>query len=185
MGGQVAGHEGGRGLALEVGVGGDYHLFHALGLDPVAEFGHPEPVHPHSVDGAEGALQHVIAAPEFLGPLHRHDVGRLLHHADQGPVPAGIGADGALVAPLGQVEAAGAHRHLLLGLDDGPGQAVGFVGRDLQKVQGHPLGRLGPYPRQPAQLVDQSLDGDRVAHRLSSPRRHAPAAVTGGRPRRL
>ena len=42
VGGQVAGHEGGRGLALKVRVGGDYHLFHVLGLDLVTQLGHPD-----------------------------------------------------------------------------------------------------------------------------------------------
>src|SRR5690606_1348076 len=59
---------------------------------------------------------------------------------------------------LAHVEAAGAEPHPLLGVGDGTGQAEGVLLRQLQEVEGDALGRLGPDPRELAQLVDEVLD---------------------------
>src|SRR5690606_26336019 len=71
---------------------------------------------------------------------------------------------------LGDVPAALAEPHPGLGLGDRVRQPVGVVGRDLEQVEGDPLGRLRPDTRQPPELVDQGLDRRRVggAHRSSS-----------------
>ena len=88
----------GGGVAFDVGVGAQDDLFDALGVEPGQQFPDPQLVRADAVDGADGALQHVIAAVVFPGLLHRHHVAGLLHHADDRRVPAVVTADVALGA---------------------------------------------------------------------------------------
>ena len=60
---------------------------------------------------------------------------------------------------LGEVEAAVAEAHRLLDLDERVGQGQGFLGGELEQVEGQALGGLGPDAGQLAQLVDELLDG--------------------------
>ena len=88
----------GGGVALDVGVGAQDHLGDALGLEAGEQLPDPQLVRPDPVDGADGALQDVVAAAVLPGLLHRHDVPGLLDHAHDGLVPPGVPADVALGA---------------------------------------------------------------------------------------
>ena len=83
----------------------------ALVVEAGQQLADPQLVGADALDRADGALQHVVAAVELAGLLDRHDVARLLDHADHRGVAAGVGADVALAA-LGDVEAARAERDL-------------------------------------------------------------------------
>ena len=79
-------------------------------------------------------------------------------------------ADRAQLA-VGDVPAAHAEAHPGLGLGDRRGQPGDVVARRLQQVEGDPLRRLRTDAREPAELVDQRLDGlgvDRGHQRSSS-----------------
>ena len=141
----------------------------ALVVEAAEQLLDPELVGPDALDRADRALQHVVAAPELAGLLDGHDVAGLLDHADHGGVAARVGADRALVA-LGDVEAPGAERDLVLDLDDGRGQAQGVVARAASAGGRRCAGPTsGPTPGQPPELVDQVLDRTGVgAHGASS-----------------
>ena len=99
-----------------------------------------------ALDGADGALQHVVAPVELAGLLDGHQVAGLLDHAHDRGVAAGVGADAAQVA-LGHVEAGLAERDPVLGLGDGAGQAerVG-LGSSLSRWKAMRWADLGPTP---------------------------------------
>ena len=85
--GEPLGEVHGGGLALERGVRGQDDLLerrrrrsHALG-HALEELADPQPVRPDAVHGRDGAMEHVVAAPEGAGALERQHVERLLDHA--------------------------------------------------------------------------------------------------------
>ena len=97
---QPAEVHGGR-LALEVRVRAEDDLGDALGLEARQQLPHPELVGADPLDRADGSLEDVVAAPELAGALHGDDVARLLDDAEHGRVAAVVGADAALVSPVG------------------------------------------------------------------------------------
>src|SRR6266545_3878191 len=122
---------------------------------------------------------------DLPGALDRHHVLGLLDHADRGEVAARVPADPALRL-LGHVAADLAELDLLLDLDQDVRQSfdVGRVGRE--QVECDPLRRLRADAREPAELVDQVLDGPFVHVSLGSgpaARSSALAARRRGRPR--
>jgi hypothetical protein len=90
--------------------------------------------------------------------LHRDDVRRLLDHADRARIPPGIAAD---LADLffGEVETAATKTDAFLGLFEGSGQGKDLLRREAKQVKGQALGRLLADPREPGELVDESLYG--------------------------
>src|SRR5699024_5096130 len=114
-----------------------------------------------ALDGADGALQDVVAASELAGLLHRDQVAGFLDHADHGGVTAVVVADAAQ-GTLGEVEAASAPGHPILGLTDGAGQTHRVVLRKLQEVQSDALRRLWSHAGKSSQLIDEVLDRTRV-----------------------
>src|SRR5215218_108403 len=145
-------------LPLDVGVGGQDHLADPVRLQAGQQLPDPQVVGTHPLDRADRPAEHVVAAAELLGPLDRDQVAGLLDHADQARVAPRVPADAAEVA-LGHVPADAAEVDPGLDLLDGPCQALGVGRLDLEQVEGDPLGALGPDPGQPAELVDQVLDG--------------------------
>jgi hypothetical protein len=100
----------------------------------------------------------VIAAAELARLLHGDDVSRILDHAHDRRISAGVGAEGAELR-LGHVEAAGAQRGALLDLSDCSGEAECLLLVHLEQVEGDALSRLGSDAGESTQLVDQVLDG--------------------------
>ena len=108
---------------------------------------------------AEAERDAVLAVVlELAGALDGDDVTRLLDHADHPAVAAVVVAELAQLG-VGDVEAAVAEAHLLLGVADRRGEAADVVGGDLQQVEGDALRRARPDPGEPSELVDQRLDG--------------------------
>ena len=70
------------GLALDVGVGAEDDLLDALGVEAGEQLLDPQLVGPDALDGADGALEHVVATLELAGLLDGDDVAGLLDHAD-------------------------------------------------------------------------------------------------------
>src|SRR5690606_23542409 len=93
-----------RRLALDVRVGAEDDLLDALRVDAGEQLLDPQLVGPDALDGADGALEHVVAALELTGLLDGDDVPGFLDHAHDRALPAGVAADPATVA-LGDVEA--------------------------------------------------------------------------------
>src|SRR5690606_20295774 len=168
-------------LALEVRVGAEDHLGDALGTDPRDQLADPQLLGAHALEVVDRSLQHVVAAAVLAGALHRDDVAGLLHHAQDVGVTPGIRADAAQLA-LGDVEALAAEADLLLHLDDRPGEAVRLLRVHLEQVEGDALGRLRPDARQPAERVDELLDGDRVGRRHQPPPPSRPPSASGSMP---
>ena len=131
-----------------------------------------------ALDRADRALQHVVAAVELLGLLHRDDVAGLLDHAqDRGVAPV-VGAEPARGA-LGDVEAPLAERHAVLGLGDGVGEPERVDLLDLQEVERDALRRLRTDAGQAAELVDQLLHRLGVDAAISRRRRGRPDRTSG------
>src|SRR6478672_11454553 len=84
---------GGRGLALEVGVGRDDDLLHLTGGEARHELAHPQIVGADAVDGADRTAEHVVGAAELARALDGDDVLGLLDDADRGVVTWRVGAD--------------------------------------------------------------------------------------------
>ena len=99
----------------------------------------------------------MIQAAILARALDRHDVGRLLDHADERFVTSRVGADRAQLA-FGEVEASPAEADLLLDVDDGRRQGQDVLGPDLQHVERESLRGTGPDTGEPGQLRDQALN---------------------------
>ena len=108
------------------------------------------------VHGADDAAEHVIEAAIRARALDRLHVARLADDADHGAVAAQVLADVALLA-RGVREAHGAEVHLLLDLEDRAGKAPCLLGVGLEQVVRDALSRLRADAREPAQLVQKTL----------------------------
>ena len=191
---QAVGQIGGGRLAGHGRVGRQEHLGHTAGLDSRDELGDPQVLGVDAVDRRERPAEDVVEAAVLVRPFQRDQVGRILDHADQRPVAAGVGADRAQ-RPLRQVAALGARPDPLLHLADRVGQREGVGLRGLEQVERQPLGRAPADAGQAGELDDQVVDR-RGVHRLRRPtcragrarpvRRAGPsssAAAAPGRPR--
>lgn len=145
-----------RGLALDVGVGGDDDLMDILVAQTRQQLADVQLLGTNLVHGADHAAQYVVETVVAARALNRLDVARLAHHANASGVAHRILADGALVG-RGVVKAAAAKVNLLLNLQDGLGQAARLLGVSLQQVIGDALSRLGANARQATQLIEQFL----------------------------
>ena len=108
------------------------------------------------VHGTDHAAQYVVEAVVAARALDRLHVARLADDADRGAVAARVLADVALLA-RGVREAHGAEVHLLLDLEDRAGKAPCLLGVGLEQVVRDALGRLRADAREPAQLVQKTL----------------------------
>ena len=100
----------------------------------------------------------MVAAAELAGALDGHDVLRLLDDADDRGVAAGVTADPALLG-LRHVAAGAAEPHLVLDPVQGRGEPLDVDRFGGEQVERDALRALGPDAGQPAELVDQILDG--------------------------
>ena len=157
------GHEeadevGGRGLSLDVRVGGEDDFRDGAVAQPLDELADAKVFGPDPLDGVDGASQDVVAAAEFAGSLDGHDVFGLFDHADHRAEAALVGADGADVG-LGDVSADLAEPHALLDFEQGVGERLNLGGVFVEDVEGDALGALGADPGQVSEFVDELLDG--------------------------
>ena len=152
-------------VALDVGIRGENHLGDALLDDALEELLDAELLGADPLDRGDRSLQHVVAAPEFVGALDGDDVARVLHDAEQRGVTPVVEAEHAELA-LADVEAAPAPRDAVLRLGDRAREPPRVLGRGLQQVERDPLRRLRPDAREPPELVDERLNGRgvRTAH---------------------
>ena len=104
----------------------------------------------------------MVAPPVLARPLHRHQIVRLLHDAEQARVARGIVADPAGIL-VGHVEAAGAVDNPRLHVNERVSEVVHGGDRLLQEMEGQPLRGLGADPRQALERLDQPRDGRRVS----------------------
>ena len=114
---------GGRGLALDVGVGGDEDLGDVLAAEASHELADVQLVGTLALHGVDHAAQHVVDALEGARTLDGAHVAGLGHHADARGVAARVGADGAHLA-RGVVEAMRAEVHRALHVHEGVGQTL-------------------------------------------------------------
>ena len=77
------------------------------------------------VHGRDDAVEHVIPAVVLPGPLYGGHVPGICHHADDGAIPLGGGADGAQ-PPGGEVLAHRAAGDAFLGVQNGVGELPGL-----------------------------------------------------------
>ena len=158
---QQAGQVHGGGLTLEVGIGAEDHLG-----DPSASTRTSSsrtrswsgPIPSMGLRAPWSTWYRPENSPVFSTATMSR--GSSTTQTDRGIAPV-VETDGAQ-PPLGHVEAPGAQGDALLDGDDGLGQSQGVLGGHLEEVEGDPLGRLGPHTGQPAELVDQRLQGSRV-----------------------
>src|SRR5262249_40745411 len=145
-------------------------------LDAGEELPDLELVGADPVERREGTEEHVIAAAVLAGPLHRHEVVRFLHNAEQPRVPRGVIADPAGIG-IRHVEAAPAMDGRRLAVHERLRQVL-HAGRGLlQQVEGQALGRLGTDAGQALQRLDQPGDGGRVrGHAVSRDRYMSPGS---------
>src|SRR5262249_24121487 len=93
-------------IALDVRIRRQDDLANVVPLDPGEELAHIELVGTDPVEWRQRAQQHVIATAVLSGPLHRHEVVRLLDDAQQSRVAAGASesAEGSASVTLKQRE---------------------------------------------------------------------------------
>src|SRR3954451_2001177 len=82
-----------RGVALDVRVGREDHLGHGAVGEPGHQLADAQLLRSDALQRGDRPAQHVVAAPEFTGPLDRDHVLGLLHDADQRRVPSLVAAD--------------------------------------------------------------------------------------------
>ncbi len=87
-------------------------------VDARQELADLEPLRADAVDGADGAVEHVVAAAELAGPLDGQHVERLLDHAQADVLAARVAADRAQ-GRVADVEAALAEHDLVADGDEG------------------------------------------------------------------
>lgn len=108
--------------------------------------------------GGNHAVQDVVGRFEFVGALQRHDVPRVLNHADDRTVPGLIAADGAQLL-VGQVAAHLAVMDFFMGFQNGrrqrPWPPCPAAGAQNRPAAGPTSGRCG----QPFKLLDQTERG--------------------------
>jgi len=109
----------------------------------------------------------MVHAPIFVGAFQVDDIGRLLHHAEEGRVPARVSAD-ITEGLVGQVEASLAEPDCLFGGYEGLGQGKRLFRGKTEQVERQPLGGLGPDAGELRKFVDKPLD--RRAIQLIAPR---------------
>jgi hypothetical protein len=122
-----------------------YDAVDAVPLHPAQELVDPQMLGFDAVERGEGAAEHVVDTAVSVGPLHRDEVGGLLHYADHGAVPAGVATDDAELL-LGQVPALAAEADPLLNLEDRVCQRGGLLLGHAQEVEREALGRPGADP---------------------------------------
>ena len=88
--------QGGR-LPFNRGIGGKDDFPDAATGHSLYEAGNSKVVRPHSIDGRDGAHQHVVQAPMLMNRFDREDVASFLDDADRRCVALRIGADGARI----------------------------------------------------------------------------------------
>src|SRR5215470_12622696 len=137
--------KGRRGLAFEVGIGGDYQFCHRSVGEPRHQLLDPQLVRADAVDRADRAAEHVVTAAELADLLHRRHVLGLFHDADHRGVAPRVEADPAFVG-LGHVAAGPAEPHPFGHLDQRVGEPPDLGLIRGQQVKGDPLAPLGPTP---------------------------------------
>src|SRR5262249_7751427 len=158
-------------LAFDVRIGTEDDLLHALVLEATQQLLDAELVGTDAFDRTDRTLEHVVAASVLTGPLDGHDVPWFLDHTHDRTVTSVVGADLAegLPASFGDVEAQRAEGDLVLGVGDRTGESSRVLAGQLEQIERDALRRLRTDARQPAQLVDQVLDGSGVDRHQSSP----------------
>src|SRR2546428_27506 len=92
---QQPGQVHGRGLAFDVGVGGQDHLLHALVGQPAEQLPDAELLGADALDGGDGPAEHVVEPPELPGSFDGHDVAGVLPAADQRRGAGAVAAEAA------------------------------------------------------------------------------------------
>ena len=110
-------------MAVDGGGEGQDHLADNPVLHPRGQFVHPQGLRAAPVQRRQQAAQYVVAAAEGAAALQGPKAADLLDHADQGPVPAAVGADSAGVGGV-QGAAGGAGAHLVRRLGHGQGEGA-------------------------------------------------------------
>ncbi len=152
----------GGGIPFDGGIGGEDQLADVLILQPALENIEPQLLRADAVERRQMAHQHEVATRELAGLLDGGHVRRALHHTEQAILfPLGIGADIAAVV-LGKGAAVAAMTDLGQGAREQLGQPQTAAALTLEQGKGHPLGRLGPHPRQYLQgfhhLIEQGTE---------------------------
>ena len=119
----------------------------------------------------DGAVQHVIQPLKPARVLNRHQVERVLDHANQRGVARRVLADGTRIG-VREVAAALTSLNALVQGRDGRPQDERLAGRPSQQKEGQALRGLGANGGKPRELVDQPRDraGERVRHSLAEAR---------------
>ena len=98
-------------------------------------------------------MEHMVHSPVLPGALHGHHVLGVGHHAHQGMVPLGGGAQGALPLPVGEVLAHRAAADALFRVQQGGGEVPGGLLGLVQDVKSQPLGALAAHAGQLGELL--------------------------------
>src|SRR5262245_7930576 len=158
----------GRGcFALQIGVGGKDHLGDLAIRQPWHQFADAQIVRADTLDGTDGAAEHVVEAAELSRPLDRDHVLGLLNDTDHRRIASWVAANAALLL-LCDIPADRAEPDLVFDLGQRVHEPayIGWIGG--QQVERDPLRALGPDPRKSAELVDKVLQ-DAFVHRVLSP----------------
>jgi hypothetical protein len=124
----------GRRLPRHRRVRGEHDLRDAVRGDTREQAVDPEVGRLDPVERREGAAEDVVEPSVLARALHRHDVDRLLDHADDGPVATCVLADVAELG-LGQVPALAAEPNPRLHLVDRSRQREGVLGLRREDVE--------------------------------------------------
>ena len=158
----------GGGISLDIGVGGQDHLFDrvcAAVLDAPDELLDLQIFDGHAVQRVERTVQHVVQPLVDARPLQRHHRQRILHDAD-GRAVALIGAADAARLDVGHVAAHRAEVDRFLHVQEGLGQVADGLRGLAEQMKRQPLRRLGADARQAREGLDGA--GDRL-DRLHQP----------------
>ena len=138
-------------------VGGEDDLLDSALLDPALEAADSEIRRFHAVEGRERAPEDVVKAAKLMRTLERHDVDRLLDHADQRAVAPRVRAHFAKLL-LGEVAAFATEAYAGLHVLDRMCELEGVVRPGGEEMKRQPLGRTPPDSGQLRQLGDEVLD---------------------------
>ncbi len=152
----------GGGIPFNGGIGGEDQLADVLFLQTALENIEPQLLRAYAIQRRQMAHQHKITTGKLTGLFDGGHVRRTLHHTEQAILfPLGIGADIAAVV-LGKGAAVAAVANLGQGTGEQLGQTQTAAALTLEQGKGHPLGRLGPHPRQYLQgfhhLIEQGTE---------------------------
>ena len=136
--------------------------------NPRHQLSHAQLLQSHPVDGAERALQDVIAARELSCPARwPQRPGRLPPRTRNATPASGLGTTAHSSPCSEMLKQRGQYDTFALASEMARARRLAYSAGDFNRKNANPLSRLRPDAGQPSELIDELLNGCRVAHGAS------------------